>query len=88
MATVGVRELRNRLSHYLDRVREGERITVTDRGREVAVIAPSEESEEHRRLMALVAKGELHWNGRKLPDFEPIKSPGKPASEMVLEDRV
>ena len=34
--TVGVRELKNHLSAYIDRVRDGEEIVVTDRGRPVA----------------------------------------------------
>jgi prevent-host-death family protein len=37
---VGVRELRNNLSRYLDRVREGEELVVTDRGNAVARVLP------------------------------------------------
>jgi prevent-host-death family protein len=37
---VGVRELKAHLSEYLDRAAAGEIITVTDRGRPVAVLAP------------------------------------------------
>lgn len=37
---VGIRELKQRLSEYLDRVARGERIRVTDRGRPKAVIVP------------------------------------------------
>ncbi len=37
---VGVRELKAHLSEYLDRAAAGETITVTDRGRPVAVLAP------------------------------------------------
>lgn len=36
MLEVGIRELRDQLSGYLARVKEGEVITVTDRGRPVA----------------------------------------------------
>ena len=36
MASVGIRELKNRLSEYLRRVRAGEEILVTDRGEPVA----------------------------------------------------
>ena len=36
----GVRELRNNLSRYLDRVREGEEVVVTDRGSAVARMLP------------------------------------------------
>lgn len=39
--TVGVRELRQNLSKYLDRVKDGEALTVTERGREVARLIPA-----------------------------------------------
>jgi prevent-host-death family protein len=38
--TVGVRELRQNLSRYLERVKEGETLTVTERGHEVARLSP------------------------------------------------
>lgn len=37
---VGVRELKARLSEYLDRVEKGETIRVTDRGKPKALLAP------------------------------------------------
>ncbi|MEX0835997.1 MAG: type II toxin-antitoxin system prevent-host-death family antitoxin [Nitriliruptor sp.] len=37
---VGVRELKQRLSEYLDRAARGERITVTERGRPKALLVP------------------------------------------------
>jgi prevent-host-death family protein len=40
MKTVGVRELKNRLSEYLRRVRLGESVLVTDRGEVVAELQP------------------------------------------------
>ena len=40
MADVGVRELKQRLSEYLDRAERGEVVTVTDRGRPKAVLGP------------------------------------------------
>ena len=40
MPEAGVRELRNHLSRYLDRVKAGEEVTVTERGRAVARIIP------------------------------------------------
>lgn len=42
MATVGVRELRQNLSVYLDRVKKGEAMTVTERGQVVAMLRPPE----------------------------------------------
>jgi prevent-host-death family protein len=39
--SVGVRELRQNLSRYLDRVKAGEDLIVTEHGREVARLVPS-----------------------------------------------
>lgn len=39
-ATVGVRELRQNLSIYLDRVKKGEALTVTEHGAAVAILRP------------------------------------------------
>jgi prevent-host-death family protein len=40
MKTVGIRDLKNRLSEYLRRVRTGESVLVTDRGEVVAELQP------------------------------------------------
>jgi len=40
MADVGIRELKARLSEYLDRAARGEIIRVTDRGQAKAMLAP------------------------------------------------
>jgi prevent-host-death family protein len=40
MTEVGVRELRNNLSRYLDRIQRGEEVVVTDRGRAIARVLP------------------------------------------------
>jgi antitoxin (DNA-binding transcriptional repressor) of toxin-antitoxin stability system len=40
MKTVGIRELKNRLSEYLREVRAGENVLVTDRGEVIAELSP------------------------------------------------
>ena len=88
MATVGVRDLKNRLSEFLRRVAAGERITVTDRGRPVAIVVPPDESEEVARVMAMVRDGLAHWGGGKpRGSSRPVKVKGRPISETMLEDR-
>jgi len=52
MASVGVRELRQRASELLRRVEAGETIEVTDRGRPVALLAPIPEAGPLERLRA------------------------------------
>jgi prevent-host-death family protein len=39
-ASVGVRELRQNLSVYLERIKKGETLTVTDHGTPVAILRP------------------------------------------------
>ena len=41
MITVGVRELKNNLSHYLREVKRGKPITITERGQSVAILMPA-----------------------------------------------
>ena len=77
-STVGVRELRQNLSKYLDRVKEGETLTVTERGKEVARLVPSrpEVDPYYVRLAekygGTVPKGDLVEAIRELrPHLEP-----------------
>lgn len=52
MAEVGIRELRDHLSRYLDRVQEGEEVVVTDRGRAIARVTPIDGERPIDRLIA------------------------------------
>ena len=74
MQAFPVTHVKNRLSHFLRLVRRGERITIVDRGRPVAVLAPvSDVSDEILDLAGegLAAVGESALPGdflkRKLP---------------------
>ncbi len=90
MATVGVRELKNRLSHYLAKVKEGEQITITERGQEVAIISPSPQPAVERRLLELRAKGIISWGGGRptvpLPSAR-VPGRGRLISDIVIEER-
>jgi prevent-host-death family protein len=88
--TVAVRELKNRLSEYLRRVRDGERIIVTDRGRPIAELTPlgRRRLSPAHRLALLVEAGEVTpGKGARLTEFKPVELRGKSLSETVLEDR-
>lgn len=86
--TIGVRELKNRLSHVLRRVSDGERITITDRGRPVAVLSPVDERPEEAALWAMVREGLARWGGGK-PDMPTrrVRIRGGPISDTVIEGR-
>ena len=53
MASIGVRELRQRASELLRRVEQGETFEVTDRGRPVALLSPAPGGSALDRLRAL-----------------------------------
>lgn len=85
---VGTRELKSRLSEYLRRVKAGETITVTERGKVIGQIIPVRQSLE-QRLQALLDAGIADWNGHKLPPYQPkAVNPGeRQVSDIVVEDR-
>lgn len=65
---VGVRELKNQLSSYLDRVKAGEEITVTEHGRPIARLSAI--GADVDRMAELVAAGVVHpaaTTRRRLP---------------------
>ena len=83
--TVGIRELKARLSEYLRLARGGRRIVVTDRGREIAALGPV--SDERRTLESLIASGDLRWTGKKPAGLKGVRASGKSVSAAVVEDR-
>ena len=85
METVGIRQLKARLSSYIDKARKGERIIVTDRGIEVAVINPV--SRERRAIMSLIKAGVAQWSGGKPRGLKDIRIRGKAISETILQER-
>jgi prevent-host-death family protein len=88
MDTIGIRHLKAHLSQYLKRVEAGERLLVTDRGRVIASLAPVEQHPSVDWAHAMVAAGRARWSGGKPTGLAArIRSRGKPASRMVLEDR-
>ncbi len=81
----GIKELKARLSSYIDKVNGGEQVIVTEHGREVAVISPI--SRERKAIMSLIKAGKAHWGGGKPIGLTGIKIKGKLLSETILEER-
>ncbi len=87
---VGTKELKNRLSHYLRLVQQGEPVQVTDRGAVVAELRAVREAETHDDacLQALEQQGLVTVGKKRLRAFEPLAPRGKKLlSQMVVEDR-
>jgi len=88
METVGVKELKNNLSRYLKKVKSGERIIITDRKKEVALITPLTKKPVDEEILRLLQNGSANWSGGK-PEGMPnrIISRGKSVSDAVIQDR-
>jgi prevent-host-death family protein len=86
---VGVRELRENLREYLDKVKDGDEVLVTERGKPVArILAPESDEELYERL---VRQGTVTPAKRpkqpidvsRLPDL----GPGPSLSDIVIAMR-
>lgn len=81
----GVRELRDHLSRYLEVVRNGEEVTVTDHGRAVARLVPLDRP---RPLDRLIAEGLVTPAGtaKRPRTGRPLEAQGT-VSDLVAEQR-
>jgi antitoxin (DNA-binding transcriptional repressor) of toxin-antitoxin stability system len=87
---IGTKELKNRLSHYLRPVQQGEAVQVTVRGAVVAELRVVREVErsDDACLHALEQQGLLTIGKKRLGAFVPLVPRGKKhLSAMVIEDR-
>lgn len=88
MIRAGVRNVKDHLSEYLRRVRQGERVVITDRGRPVAALVGLEQPGGSEVAWTLVLQGVGDWGGGKPRGLEDApRVPGRRAEEIVLEDR-
>jgi len=96
MESVGVRELKNRLGHYLRAVRQGETIVVTARGKPLARLVPVPSPgkatlppELEERMWELAAAGHLTWSSEpfQLPEPAAVNRGPRLLSDLVVEDR-
>jgi prevent-host-death family protein len=90
--TVGVRELRQNLSRYLERVKGGETLTVTERGHEVARLVPSHDAVDPYYLKlaekygATIPKADLLETIANLPPRSK-PAPAGTTDAILAEDR-
>lgn len=88
MGSVGVRELRDNLSEYLRRVREGELLVITDRGRPIGELGPAAAGSSAQRARALARTGIASWSGGKPKGLPHAPRPQAGlVSDAVIEDR-
>jgi len=91
MISAGIKEVKNNLSRLLARVKAGEEILITERGRPVARLVTENHGDKSVRaaLAPLVQIGLVTLPNKNIlkERIAPVVIPGKPLSEMVIEDR-
>ncbi len=87
-ATVGARELKTRLGGYLQQVRQGRTLVITDRGQPIAELKPLHGAGDDAKLEHLKALGAVtRLENRPLAPFRPVRSRGPSVSDAIIEDR-
>ena len=91
MLTAGIKEFKNKVSHYLSFVKNGEDVLISERGKVIARVIKEEPHNTSLRqvLHPLIMRGLVTVPKKELNKEipEPIKVPSKPISEMVIEGR-
>lgn len=99
MEAVNVAELKNRLSHYLRMVKDGEEIVIRDRGNPIAKITRIRSEDHEASDLALIAAGKMREAKVKMTpeslaaifamrgDLPPNPEFGKRVLEAILEER-
>ncbi len=90
-ASVSIRELKSRLSHFLRLTREGSSLIITDRGTPIGRIVPMVQTGKRmdERLAAMQQAGQLEWSGRKLSANKPVAKPRckRTVADLLVENR-
>lgn len=88
---VGIRDLRDRLTRWVGRVRRGDRIVVTDRGKPVAVLVPfrrGKPADQAARLTALLSGGHVSPAGRPFQKWpRSVRGTGARPSDIIVQSR-
>ena len=90
--TVGIRELKAQLSAFLQQVKAGATLTITEHGKPIGRIVPLPKSKAER-LQAMIDAGLASWSGKKVQPLDESElihlapNAEKNLSQVVLENR-
>lgn len=88
MERVGIRNIKNFLSHYIGKVKNGKIIEITDRGKPVAKLVPVD-TKFPSEIIEILDKKFAVWDGGKPKGSLILHSleEGRRISDIVSEDR-
>ncbi len=90
MLKKGIKEIRDHFTLYLKRVKMGEDIIVTERGRPIAIIRPiPEETGLEERLESASLEGLIRLPQKKenISLHKKLQLKGKPLTDIIIDER-
>lgn len=91
MIEVGIKEFKKNLSRYVAKMKKGNMITITEYGKPIGKLSKYKDVTEDmpEGLKEMIASGMVTPPRGKLDKkaSPPLKVPGKPGSQMIIEDR-
>ena len=88
---VGIRDLRNSLSRWIEKVKAGDQVVVTDHGKAVALLtappSPKRNETEEEFITRMLAEGRLLGGRGRLQPRDPIVGPEVDLEGAILEER-
>ena len=88
MESVGIRQFKENMGHYVDLLKSGQDIILTDRKKHFAKITPVGMSAAEEAVRRMVLDGKACWGGGKPQAFRNrVRIKGKGVADAVVEDR-
>lgn len=91
MKSVGIRELKNRLTYYVRLTKQGSEILITERGKPVALMQRIEDVRQTKSrdatLAQLGAQGRLILPSGPALRLRPVRIKGPSLAQVVVQDR-
>jgi prevent-host-death family protein len=81
---VGIRELKARLSAYLQRVKAGNTLTITEHGKPIGRIVPLGQTTKEEKLRKMIESGFADWSGHTLEPLDEDLVELEPGANITL----
>jgi antitoxin (DNA-binding transcriptional repressor) of toxin-antitoxin stability system len=88
MESVGIRKFKENMGHYVELLKSGQDIILTDRKKQIAKVTPIGMSCAEEAVRRMVVDGKACWGGGKPEAFrDRVRIKGKGVADAVVEDR-
>lgn len=88
MESVGIRQFKENMGHYMELLKSGQDIILTDRRKQIATIMPTGIPAADEAVRRMILDGKANWGGgRPQPLQNRVHVKGAAVADAVIEDR-